>query len=399
MNINIVGGVYKEFCVEPYWKEIYGSGLRAAYSLKNLTDKIILHTYIGDNLKNQIETFSSSLGIDIEAHRIHNNLSFYYFHGLSTPNVFPNPISISPNDPFKVKEKYIIKFGMFEGNPIVIGEYVVYDPQSTYDPINFKLNNSEAEHLAIIGNSSEIINLGGCPDIKIAGKNLLQSEKAEVVIIKQGAKGATVITKSDIQNISAYETNTVWPIGSGDIFTSIFSVNWFKEPDDPFKAAKLASLATAYYCENNFLPINFDLIYSKRYNEINISGDKKMVYLAGPFFCLSERWLIEETIKYLTQAGIEVFSPLHQNGRGEPKVVAPKDLEGLNKCDIIFAIVDNLDSGTLFEIGYAVSRNKKVIIFNQKEPVEKLKMIIGSGCTVETDYVTAIYKTIWNSLQ
>src|ERR1035437_3861052 len=107
MKINIVGGVYKEYCIDPYWKEIYGSGLRAAYSLKKIVKDITLHTYLGDNLISQIDTLKNSLEIDIRHHAIKNNFSFYYFHGLSTPDVFPNPFALSPSLSFRVEEKYI----------------------------------------------------------------------------------------------------------------------------------------------------------------------------------------------------------------------------------------------------------------------------------------------------
>ena len=31
--VTVVGGTYSEFCFDPYWNELYGSGLRGAEQL------------------------------------------------------------------------------------------------------------------------------------------------------------------------------------------------------------------------------------------------------------------------------------------------------------------------------------------------------------------------------
>lgn len=72
-----------------------------------------------------------------------------------------------------------------------------------------------------------------------------------------------------------------------------------------------------------------------------------------------------------------------------------KDIEGLKNSEVIFAIVDGVDSGTLFEIGYAIAEGKKVIAFAQNETEESLKMLEGTNCEIVKDLTTAIYKTYW----
>lgn len=95
--------------------------------------------------------------------------------------------------------------------------------------------------------------------------------------------------------------------------------------------------------------------------------------------------------------GLIVFSPYHEIGVGDAKTVAPKDIDGINNSDIIFAIFDGKDSGTIFEIGYARAKNKPVIIYNENEKSEDLKMMEGTSCIVIKDYVSAIYRTLWES--
>ena len=48
-----------------------------------------------------------------------------------------------------------------EGDAKVAGEKVIFDPQSPNRPVSFKENRSEADHLAIVLNSTEARRLGG----------------------------------------------------------------------------------------------------------------------------------------------------------------------------------------------------------------------------------------------
>ncbi len=93
---------------------------------------------------------------------------------------------------------------------------------------------------------------------------------------------------------------------------------------------------------------------------------------------------------------MRVFSPLHEVGLGEPgSDVAKQDLDGLDRCTIVFAILDGLDSGTLVEIGYALKMGIPVIAYVENETNENLTMLVGTGCTIEKDLTTALYKCLW----
>jgi nucleoside 2-deoxyribosyltransferase len=94
---------------------------------------------------------------------------------------------------------------------------------------------------------------------------------------------------------------------------------------------------------------------------------------------------------------VAVFSPVHEIGHGSASVVAPADLAALDECDVVFAILDGLDSGTLFEIGYARALNKPVYALAQSISEEDLKMVVGSGCRVFEDFVTALHCVAWRT--
>jgi nucleoside 2-deoxyribosyltransferase len=105
--------------------------------------------------------------------------------------------------------------------------------------------------------------------------------------------------------------------------------------------------------------------------------------------------MIEEARAALTNLGLKVFSPYHDIGHGSADDVVSKDLQAIQTADLVFAVADGLDSGTIYEIGYARSRDKPVIMYCENEAPEALKMMQGSGCLVCDDFVSAVYKSFW----
>jgi nucleoside 2-deoxyribosyltransferase len=297
---------------------------------------------------------------------------------------------------------------MIEGDAVVEGKRVVYDPQSAYDPRSFRENGSTAGRLAIVANVGECINLtkGKCTDtaIETVGKTLLAGEGAEVVVIKRGGFGLTVITSSETRSLPAFRTERVWPIGSGDVFAAVFAYYWMVEDSDVFHAARLASLSTAYYCQTTALPISPDILKTFAPSPVNPGSgnfpiEHNRVYLAGPFFTMAERWLIDQSRRHLSDQGFEVFSPLHDVGYGTAAEVVPKDVEAIERSDFVFAVVDGLDSGTLFEVGFARALGRPVVAFVQNETAQSLKMLQGTQCEIVDDFASAIYRVTWTAIE
>jgi nucleoside 2-deoxyribosyltransferase len=107
--------------------------------------------------------------------------------------------------------------------------------------------------------------------------------------------------------------------------------------------------------------------------------------------------MVEQARADLGAMGLKVFSPYHDVGHGSADDVVLKDLDGIDKADMVFAIGDGLDSGTIYEIGYARAKNKPVVMYCENESTENKKMMQGSGCTLCNDYVSAVYKTLWTA--
>lgn len=75
--------------------------------------------------------------------------------------------------------------------------------------------------------------------------------------------------------------------------------------------------------------------------------------------------------------------------------MAPLDLAGLDDCQVVLAILNGSDTGTVFEVGYAVAKGIPVVGLAQNMRPEDLKMAIGSGCTIVGDLASAIYQAVW----
>lgn len=94
--------------------------------------------------------------------------------------------------------------------------------------------------------------------------------------------------------------------------------------------------------------------------------------------------------------GVNVFSPFHDIGLGDETSIAKKDLEGIEKSDIIFCVLDNFDSGTLIESGYSLAKGKKIIGYHRTCNENQLLMLKPANILFYQHLTTAIYQTIWN---
>jgi nucleoside 2-deoxyribosyltransferase len=397
MTLKVTGGTYLERCHFPEWYELFGSGLRAAIAVASQGTQVEFHTYVGKKDLVVLRGRAAAAGLQLVVHEeLPTTIRFDYFHGLSTPVIEPPPQAIKKAAPFTVEGDAVLRFGFLEGDPVVRGTRVVYDPQSPQTPVHFKDNGSTAKDLAIVLNRTEGRLLTGESDPQKIARILIDSENASAVAVKCGSRGCVVCENGQVDEIPAFKTNQVWPIGSGDVFAALFAKHWSVDGKSAAESALLASRATAHFCNTKSLSIPVEFGDAFKPIPIRQQTEKaKSVYLAGPFFSMPQVWMIEEALAALRGQGLNVFSPLHHVGRGTADEVYDKDIQGLVDCDVVFACVDGLDSGTIFEIGYAISIGKPVVAFVQSENGEDLKMLEGSGCVIEQDFVTAIYKAQW----
>ena len=87
----VVGGVYAEECLEPFWNDVYGSGGRAAAALSGWCDDLKLVTYRSSALADGLENLSAIYGFPIEGPEVRDEVSFRYIHSLEEPRIAPLP--------------------------------------------------------------------------------------------------------------------------------------------------------------------------------------------------------------------------------------------------------------------------------------------------------------------
>lgn len=396
----MVGGIYYEQCMRPRWREIFGSAGRAASAIAAMQGPVELHGYVdtrGADVVAQRAVFSQT-ALTLRVSTTSAPVVFDYAHGLEAPRIYGVTEALPA---LEVRSRHIVRFGMLESDAQVHGDRVVYDPQNALNPRPFHENGSTARELALVLNQHEASLMTGKVDASVddMARELLQAHGASVVVIKRGPRGALVFDGANVHAVPAYRSQEVWKIGSGDNFVAHFAHQWMQRGRACAESADLASKATAFYCETRsfatpeslaeFAPSAIPV--SERY----AAGWRPTVYLAGPFFTLSQLWLIEQARDNLRSMGLTVFSPYHDIGLGSADDVVSKDLDGIKNSDFVFAIGDGLDSGTIYEIGYARALNKPVIVYCENESEENKKMIEGSDCILAKDYVGAVYQAIW----
>lgn len=402
-QLHVVGGVYRERCRLPSGTdETWGSGGRAAAVIAGLGLSVTLHTAVDTFTANLLESLALTFHFETVTVKLTNTKQFQYDHGLSSPIIWP-PVNLAEILNLEVDADNVLVFGMLEATTNVRAKRVVYDPQNPLSPEPIKFAYGASPRLAYVLNSSEARRLVGVDDPVEGAARVADQFGPEVVVIKGGARGALVYQNGSYERIPAYKTESVWPIGSGDIFTAVFAARWAGQGLSAIEAAGDASRATALYVNNHVLPISNEEIKPEGgfpFLPLVVTdrelGDQELhIYLAGPFFNIAQRWLVEESRLALRGMGLKVFSPLHDIGLGSGHDVAPQDLEGLKRCRAVLALVDGLDAGTVFEIGYARSLGKPVVVLAESTAEEPLKMISGTGCDVVSDFVTAVYRAAW----
>lgn len=391
--IIVAGGVYHERCIWPDWDQLFGSGGRAASALARHAASIRLRTYARSDTADAFRANADAHGFVLDPVEAPQTISFEYVHSLSVPVIRPSPSQIRQQQPFSVGADAVLRFGMMEGSAVVDAEWCVYDPQSAFNPEMFIANGSVAKHLAIVANRGEVLAMTNAADA-IVGAQTLVRDGADLVVIKSGTAGADVVHASNITHVPAFQTDTVWTIGSGDVFAAIFAARWAVHGETPEEAARTASKAVATYAESMALPApDHKTLRDKIRTEARAAP--RSIYLAAPFFTLGQRWVVDEARRCLRELGLFVFSPAHDVGPGPAEQVAPADLGALSQCDAVFAILDGTDSGTLFELGHARAIGKPVYALAQTVSEEDLKIVAGSGCRVYDDFVTALHHVAW----
>lgn len=404
-KIAVVGGVYGEVCDFPRNQVIRGSAGRAAMALSPQAETS-LFAFIDSEMRSEFQAVCNQNDIQQEFFVREKPIWFRYRHPLSEPTRYDT--NNSPTCDSTVTAGNCLVFGTIENLPKVCANKVVYDPQNVNKATAFSQNGSEAKSIVYVVSLSEGEILTQHQKPEEIAKKLLTFNNVVGAIVKCGPRGAFVANSVRSEWVPCFPSKRVYKIGTGDIFSAAIALFHLLENDDLFDSAWFASVAVSQYVE---FPVEHTLFKDKGkirsiakqamaqrkpYNPKCLSNKK--VYLAGPFFNTAQQWLIDEARETLQSYGLEVFSPIHDVGEGPINEIASLDIAGIEASDIVLAILDGGDPGTLFEIGYARGRDIKVIVIAESCFERDLTMILGSGCGVASDFSTGIYAVCWELL-
>lgn len=398
-NFTVIGGLYRETSSQ---SDLFlGSGGRAALFLATQDTDIKFITsatdYACKSFHCNKKGLTSGTGkITIDNYKVDSDISFKYSSYLFDPLI----IGVIENKKLKTKKVCVdncLYFGMLNADiNIRATNKVVYDPQNTSNPKKFSEIGSTTGKLAIVLNEHEAKAMVGEHKTEELIQKVKEQNNADIVVLKRGPYGALVLDNEKITDIPLFLSKKFHKIGSGDIFSACFAHCWIIQKLDPIESAIIASKVVSSYVEKGYFENIFSVL-EKSFNELDSKKITKTIYLAGPFFSVAELWLVEKLKSIFELYGVKVFSPYHDIGISNNDLeIATADLELLQKADTVFAIANNFDPGTVFEIGYAKALNKNVFMYLCYSAEKDIAMFNGTGCFISNEIDDLIYKAIWN---
>ena len=309
--LEIAGGIYRELCEIPPWNAELGSGGRAAAAVSALSPGSTLHTYARNPTSAGIGALEA-LGIRVRAHASNVAVAFAYFHTLSRPHIEPPLNKLGRNPPIQVSGDTVLRFGFLEGDAVVDAKRAVYDPQTSAHPQAFKSNGSSASELAIVLNEVELRTMTKRDDLRLGAERMMQAERAAVIVVKRGPLGAAVFERDGVvTHVPAYRSERVFKIGTGDIFSAVFTVHWGEARLPAAYAADMASRSVAAYCARPQLPLRFE---ATDHLQPILGSSPGPILLESATNTVGRRYVFEEARFQLVELGAQVISPASAPG-------------------------------------------------------------------------------------
>lgn len=212
-------------------------------------------------------------------------------------------------------------------------------------------------------------------------------------LIKCGRWGTVVITEEVVEFIPAFIASVTSSIGSGDCFAGAVAARL--AGGQPLgEAAKSGAAAASLFVERESnsppktLPDAVEAVFAERARRaVNPAAlERVLVYLAGPWFTAAEALLIEQLEASLDNLGVHALSPGRDIGELSPDPspaqvleIGRSDYAAIDECDLVVAVLDGSDPGTLMEVGYAARAGKPIIGLNSLPDVIPQPMREAAG--------------------
>lgn len=375
--MHIAGGLYRELCDMPFWDATFGSGGRAAVAISRQGPSVELHTYASSADQLAVAALRSE-GIGLNINSRPSPIAFAYFHPLSAPHIQPGYPEIARQAPISVTGEAVIRFGFLEGDAVVTADKAVYDPQTWRNPIAFGANGSKANELALVLNELELRHATGIAELEQAAAHLMHLQSAAIVVVKKGVRGAAVIERSGrVSHVPAYRSSKIFKIGTGDVFSAIFALNWAERGLGAVKAADIASRCVSMYCASRTYKFDENLLMQL----CPVSSRACFsIHLEGSAESLGQRFALEEARHVLRELGMDVYCP------------SLESREAIENPDALLVIDDGLDSNALSRIAHATMSAIPIVTLHERVST---KLSIPESTWVTDDFTTAMYFAAW----
>jgi sugar/nucleoside kinase (ribokinase family)/nucleoside 2-deoxyribosyltransferase len=213
-------------------------------------------------------------------------------------------------------------------------------------------------------------------------------------LIKCGRWGTLASDKDErIDFIPAFVSEVRSVIGSGDCFAGAVSAR-LAQGSRLGEAAQVGSAAASLFVERTsnipapqLMKGITEVLGSRERRYVSpVRLEKVRVYLAGPWFTAGEALLIDELEATLENLGLDVVSPRRDIGvltadasAADILEVGRTDFATLDECDVLVAVLDGNDPGTLIEVGYAAKAKKPIIGLSSLTDVSPQPMREAAG--------------------
>ncbi|HYO86740.1 MAG TPA: carbohydrate kinase family protein [Dermatophilaceae bacterium] len=231
--MRIVGGTYVERCAFPRHDEMVGSGRRAAATLADSGTDIILTSARHASEAMVAAVAAGTYRVTADWVDRSRPVKFSYFTPLNAPTIDGFGAELAA--PIDVSGDVVLTFGLIETSSVkVTGKRVFVDPQRPRNLTADDLPDVTASQTIWTLNERETRQLGGTMDVEAAARKLIDNRHLAAVVTKRGPRGVLVTTAGGPQEpVGACITETVFPIGSGDVFAAAFAWSWVEMMDVP----------------------------------------------------------------------------------------------------------------------------------------------------------------------
>lgn len=379
----VAGGVYLEICVSPASVSLFGPGGRAALGLADLSHRVELHAFQPAALAEDVFPNFEPFGVDVRLYPCSDRIGFKYLYPLAKPRITPVPLPKAGT--ITVAGQHILRFGCLEGDFRIEANCAVYDPQSAVEPARFGANGSRADKLAVVLNRAELLSSTGLDQVEDAARALLDRDGAQVVVVKSGPYGALVFEPGIAAvAVPAYQTQAIYKIGSGDVFSAAFAHYWSEARLSPAEAARLASLHAADYVETRLIPFRSP---PPDRQPVSVPA-KRSVAVSTASGGASAAWLRDEAMSALADLSVEA------------EMVEAGDIDALDQAraggsSILFVLMQCADVNLTRLIQAALAARMSVVIYTELTHSEDEDAFARTGCRVERELTAALYQVAW----